>query len=177
MSSLLSRRLVKDSPEAEVFAAPSKPRPYKQPQRDLPPLQRRWPIILAFSTVGVASWGAFLAWSHNQERLHSSIVRQILENLRDSPELNAVLGDAIRPEPIWWLNGDPWINGSVHMMQGNIDVSFRIKGHRGITHPYAGSGTLYFTSIRKAKGEPFTIIRYKVIADDGTEVDIPSQSH
>lgn len=36
------------------------------------------------------------------------------------------------------------------MLQGNIDLSFRLKGHKG-------SGTLYFTSVRKAKGEPFTI--------------------
>jgi cytochrome c oxidase assembly factor 1 len=93
--------------------------------------------------------------------------------VRDNGELKDMLGDAIRPEPAWYLNGDPWINGSVittthfcsihsisfflcfqiNLPQGNVDLSFRLKGHRG-------SGTLYFTSIRKAKGEPFTPREY-----------------
>lgn len=54
-------------------------------------------------------------------------------------------------------------------MQGNVDLSFRIKGHKGREftqnvlcrvdhiHDNIAAGTLYFTSIRKAKGEPFTI--------------------
>ncbi|THU91711.1 hypothetical protein K435DRAFT_726936 [Dendrothele bispora CBS 962.96] len=39
-------------------------------------------------------------------------------------------------------------------MQRNVDVSFRIKGSKG-------AGTLYFTSIRREKGSPFTILRFK----------------
>ena len=56
------------------------------------------------------------------------------------------------------------------MLQGNVDLSFRVKGHKGqrsndvhTPHPtrltrffFSGAGTLYYTSIRKAKGEPFT---------------------
>ena len=75
--------------------------------------QRRWPILLAFATVGVSAWGLFLAWSENQERLSSSVMRQIMDTVRGSPELKELLGEAIRPEPVWWLNGDPWITGSV----------------------------------------------------------------
>ncbi|KZP29037.1 hypothetical protein FIBSPDRAFT_927140 [Athelia psychrophila] len=30
-----------------------------------------------------------------------------------------------------------------------------------------GSGTLYFTSVRKAKNEPFTILRFRVRGDEG----------
>ena len=70
------------------------------------------------------------------------------------------------------------------MLQGNVDVSFRVKGSKG-------AGTLYFTSIRKEKGQPFTvcesaetvrsgifsdrffIVRYKIICDDGTTVNLP----
>ncbi|KZP29068.1 hypothetical protein FIBSPDRAFT_947072 [Athelia psychrophila] len=55
------------------------------------------------------------------------------------------------------------------MLQGNIDLSSRLKGHRA-------SGTLYFTSVRKAKGEPFTILRFRVRGDDGTVVNIPTNS-
>jgi len=54
----------------------------------------------------------------------------------------------------------------VKMLQGNIDISFRVKGHKG-------AGTVYFTSIRKARGEPFTALRFKIIADDGTIILMP----
>ena len=40
-------------------------------------------------------------------------MRQVMSTIRDSPELNAALGDALRPEPVWWLNGDPVVNGAV----------------------------------------------------------------
>lgn len=36
------------------------------------------------------------------------------------------------------------------MLQGTVDISMRVKGSKG-------AGTLYFTSIRKEKGQPFTI--------------------
>ncbi|GBE81890.1 DUF1783-domain-containing protein [Sparassis latifolia] len=158
----------KDPPQVETFSSPSRPREYyaRPHPRDLPPLQRKWPLLLAFGAVGVGAWATFFAYAANQERLSSSVVRQLMDTVRASPELRDVLGDAIRPEPIWWLNGDPWISGAIYLMQGNVDVSFRLKGHKG-------AGTLYFTSIRKAKGEPFTVLRFKVIADDGTVVNLP----
>jgi len=53
------------------------------------------------------------------------------------------------------------------MPQGNVDLTFRAKGHKGmlvtcvhdlgVSLSVVGSGTVYFTSIRRAKGEPFTI--------------------
>ena len=52
------------------------------------------------------------------------------------------------------------------MPQGNVDLTFRVKGHKGKGSWYyekrvnsrpVDSGTVYFTSIRRAKGEPFTI--------------------
>lgn len=51
----------------------------------------------------------------NQERLSSSVVRQILQTAREDKALQVVLGDAIRFEPTWYLNGDPWISGSVRV--------------------------------------------------------------
>jgi hypothetical protein len=56
----------------------------------------------------------------------------------------------------------------VKMLQGNIDISFRVKGHKG-------AGTVYFTSIRRERGGPFTTLRFKVIADDGTVILIPCE--
>ncbi|KAG9308390.1 cytochrome oxidase complex assembly protein 1-domain-containing protein [Chiua virens] len=160
-----------EDPPIETFSAPSKPKLYytRPPHNDLPQIQKRWPFILAFAALGVSGWAAFLLVAMNQERLSSSVVRQILQTAREDKGLQAALGDAIRFEPTWYLNGDPWINGSINLPQGNVDVSFRLKGHRG-------SGTLYFTSIRKAKGQAFTPLRFKVICDDGRVVDILPQS-
>jgi len=164
----LPRPPPKDAPATETFSSPSKPGQYhKRQERDLPQIPRRWPVILVLSIAGVGSWVAFIAWSQNQEKLSSSVVRQIMATVRESREIQDLLGEAIRPEPVWWLNGDPWVSGAIYLMQGNVDLSFRVKGHKR-------AGTLYFTSIRKAKGEPFTILRFKVIADDGTVVDVPS---
>ncbi|KAI6036236.1 cytochrome oxidase complex assembly protein 1-domain-containing protein [Pisolithus microcarpus] len=135
-------------PPIETFSSPSKPR-----------------SVLALATVGITGWAAFLLFVTNQEKLASSVVKQILQTVREHDGLKDVLGDAIRPEPTWYLNGDPWISGSVNLPAGHVDLSFRLKGHRG-------SGTLYFTSIRKAKGEPFTPLRFRVISDDGKIINV-----
>ncbi|KAF9651453.1 DUF1783-domain-containing protein [Thelephora ganbajun] len=158
-----------EQPPAETFSSPSKPRQYyARPvqKRELPVVERRWPTLVILGTFGVAAWVAFIKYANNQERLTSSVTQQILQNLRDSPEVNELLGDAIRPEPVWYLNGDPWVDGVISMPQGNVDLTFRVKGHKG-------SGTAYFTSIRRAKGEPFTILRFRIIKDDGQIVNIP----
>lgn len=127
-----------EQPPAETFSSPSKPRQYyarPAPKRELPSIevlnsafanlirpqvddsfilwQRRWPALVILGTLGVAAWVAFIKYANNQERLTSSITQQILQNLRDSPEVNELLGDAIRPEPVWYLNGDPWVDGVV----------------------------------------------------------------
>ncbi|KAH9952063.1 cytochrome oxidase complex assembly protein 1-domain-containing protein, partial [Amylocystis lapponica] len=146
----LPRPPPKDQPAPETFALPSKPRQYyTRPQRDLPQTKSKWPLAIVLGTLGIGSWAAFIAYAANQEKLSSSVVRQLMETIRTSSELRPVLGEAIRFEPVWWLNGDPWISGAIYLMQGNVDLSFRLKGH-------LQSGTLYFTSIRKAKGEQFT---------------------
>ncbi|KAI6005604.1 cytochrome oxidase complex assembly protein 1-domain-containing protein [Pisolithus albus] len=155
-------------PPIETFSSPSKPRLYyaRPPTKsDLPEIKKRWPLVLALATVGVTGWAAFLLFVTNQEKLASSVVKQILQTVREHDGLKDVLGDAIRPEPTWYLNGDPWISGSVNLPAGHVDLSFRLKGHRG-------SGTLYFTSIRKGKGEPFTPLRFRVISDDGRIINV-----
>jgi cytochrome c oxidase assembly factor 1 len=63
--------------------------------------------------VGLVGWAAFLVVVANQEKLSSSVVRQIMRTVKDSEELKEMLGESIRPQPEWWLNGDPWIDGSV----------------------------------------------------------------
>jgi len=153
----------------ETFSAPSKPRMYyaRPPpsKMELPRLKNRWPVALALSVVGISAWAAFFYIAANQERVASSITQQLLATVRDSPDVGALLGDVVRPEPVWWLNGAPWVSGAINLPAGNVDLSFRIKGHKG-------AGTVYFTSIRKAKGEAFQPLRFRLITDDGHTVDI-----
>lgn len=52
----------------------------------------------------------------NQEMISSSVVRQIMRCVREDPQLREKLGEAIRPQPEWWLNGDPKINGRVRIL-------------------------------------------------------------
>ena len=75
--------------------------------------QRTWPVLLALGTAGVGVWAAFLTYVANQERLSSSVMRRVVSTIRQSPEVQDLLGEAIRPEPAWYLNGDPWVTGSV----------------------------------------------------------------
>ena len=79
-------------------------------------MQKKWPILLALTVLGTSSWAAFYAYAANQERLSSSVYKQILKTIKEHPELQAAIGDAIRPEPTWWLNGDPWISGGVRLV-------------------------------------------------------------
>lgn len=53
----------------------------------------------------------------NQERLSSSVMQQIMTTIRENAELRDVIGEAVRPEPVWWMNGDPWVNGAVRPRQ------------------------------------------------------------
>ncbi|KAF9473867.1 DUF1783-domain-containing protein [Pholiota conissans] len=155
-------------PVIETFSAPSRPRPYyakHPPFRALPKTKSSWPIAIAGVVIGVAGWAAFMTFATNQEKLSSSVFRSIMRALKADEQLKEALGEAIRPQPEWYLNGDPHVKGHISQLQGNIDVSFRIRGSKG-------SGTLYFTSIRKEKGQPFTVLRFRVICDDGTIVNI-----
>lgn len=82
--------------------------------------------MLGFGVIGIAAWGGFLTYVTNQERLASSVVRQVLVNLRESGEVQTVLGEAIRPEPAWYLNGDPWIHGGVRTIDSHLEPSFQV---------------------------------------------------
>jgi len=49
----------------------------------------------------------------NREMITSSVVRQVMRSVREDTNLREALGEVIRPQPEWWLNGDPKINGRV----------------------------------------------------------------
>jgi len=121
----------------------------------------------------------------NQEKLSSSVFRSIVRALRADSQLKDILGDAIRPQPEWYLNGDPLVNGYVSWFSLSWNFSFLnimpldwaaagehrcelpsqgFKRYVSVlisSHPvsdlFVDSGTVYFTSIRKEKGVPFQV--------------------
>ncbi|KAG9090254.1 hypothetical protein FS749_000701 [Ceratobasidium sp. UAMH 11750] len=153
-------------PKPVTFDAPSKPRVvHERPQpKELPVIRSRAPALIALGILGVSAWAGFIIYATNQERLASSVTRQVLAQLRASPEVEAILGRGVGAEPTRWMLGQPYVDGAVNLLQGKVDISLRVKGSNG-------AGTVYFTSIRKEKGQPFTILRYKLICDNGVVLD------
>jgi cytochrome c oxidase assembly factor 1 len=111
--------------------------------------QSKTPLFIGFGVLGLSAWGAFLLYAMNQERLSSSVVQQLISRLKIDPRVGSILGQSIRFEPQWWALGDPYISGAVrelpsaadsfpcltpdkvNLLQGNVDVSFRIQGSEG----------------------------------------------
>ena len=63
--------------------------------------------------VGGSAWAAFIIHVRNDEKLSSSVFRSIVRTVKADPQLREVLGEVIRPQPEWWLNGDPYVSGHV----------------------------------------------------------------
>ncbi|GFZ42646.1 hypothetical protein JCM24511_00363 [Saitozyma sp. JCM 24511] len=148
--------------EEEDFAGPSRPRMYydRPGERDLPKLNSRAPLYILIGAIGLSIGGAFILYATNAERLASSVLRQVQFQLRNSKEVMQVLGENVKMAPEWWTFGQPWTSGTINMMQGRVDLKFRIQGSRG-------AGTVYFTSIRPQQEGAWRIVRYKLIADSG----------
>jgi len=122
-------------PRTEIYSEPARLQPYyikHPPFRDLPkqkvskriwvscfrdqrinPSQKIWPYLIAAAVFGLGGWAVFMTYITNQEMITSSVVRQVMRSVREDTKLREALGEAIRPQPEWWLNGDPKINGRV----------------------------------------------------------------
>jgi cytochrome c oxidase assembly factor 1 len=83
----------------------------------------RLPVLLAVGAAGVGAWFAFYAYATNAERISNSVTVRVLKTARASADLRAVLGEAVRPAPLWWLNGDPYISGAVRTFSLWIHLS------------------------------------------------------
>ncbi|KAG8998856.1 hypothetical protein FRB95_014522 [Tulasnella sp. JGI-2019a] len=162
---------VKPSEEPKTFESPSRPRPiYQRPKfatRELPVITTRWPLFVTIGAGVVSLWAGFLLYTTNQERLATSVIRQCILKLKRTQNLELIesLGQPIVLEPVWWMLNEPWVTGQINMPRGHIDVSIRITGSKG-------AGTLYFTSVRREKGAPFSTLRFKVITDDGKTIHL-----
>lgn len=122
-------------PCTETYSEPARLQPYyvkHPPFRDLPkqkvikriwvsprhdqrinPSQKIWPYLVVAAVLGLGGWAAFITYVTNQEMITSSVVRQVMRSVREDKDLREALGEVIRPQPEWWLNGDPKINGRV----------------------------------------------------------------
>ena len=135
----------------ETFSETSRPRPYyanHPPLRELPrpkvlsPLcltcfiliyliccydKPRWPYVIATLIIGGSAWAAFILHVKNKEKLASSVFRSILRAVKADPQLREVLGEVIRPQPEWWLNGDPYVSGHVSIHFPFVLRKFKVQ--------------------------------------------------
>lgn len=123
------------------------------------------PTTMAYMvvTVGMAlgSWAVFSMYATNTEKLSSSILKSVISQVKASPLVVDLLDthEPIVLKPELWLANKPHIQGSVNMMQGRIDLAFKIHPRNNHTN----TATVYFTSIRPHKHAPFHILRFLVI--------------
>jgi cytochrome c oxidase assembly factor 1 len=108
------------------------------PNRSLPPLKRShtwlktlpaFIIVIALSSLAI----------FNYQKSSSSTVNSILYALRTNATAREVLGDEI-----YFASKVPWIRGELNPLQGRIDISFWVKGRRGM-------GKVKFVSMRKKR--------------------------
>lgn len=132
-------------------------------RRELPPVPNTFPLLAFAATAAVGSWGAFTVYATNKEKLSSSIFKSILAQVKSSPSVHSLLSSTPVLKRQLWLGGVPHVKGAVNMMQGRVDLSFKIT-----TDKEEDEATVYFTSIRAHKHAPFDIIRFLVVSDKGS---------
>ena len=118
--------------------------------------QNNKPYYIAGGTTIVVMWYVLSSYLNNKERLGSSVLRTVSHRVKDAPEVHALLGQPVQLKRSAF--GDPWIEGIINPVKGKVDMSFQVQGPQG-------AATVYFTSVRKAKGEPFEVLRFLVVPD------------
>lgn len=131
---------------------------YRVANRPLPSLaslssNRRWlttiPIFLAIVTA--SALGIF-----NYQKVSSPIVAATLYSLRTNPKVREELGDEVYFAGQW-----AWIWGQINLVQGRVDISFRVKGTKA-------KGTCRFRARRTgSRAEMFKTQEWSLALDDG----------
>lgn len=138
-------------------------RPFARHKPDLPqPKSYKTPafLLILFSLI---TWSAFTAHATNRERLSSAVLKNVVDKIRESEQVRAEMGDDVNLKRETILAGDPWIRGSVNMMQGRVDMSFKLKGSKD-------TGTVYFSSIRRDAQTPYETLRFLIVLDSNKKV-------
>lgn len=125
------------SPSSVTGGAPSPPpppsRPYARTRPALPVVRSFYrPAILLSLALTLGTWSAFTLHATNKERLSSSVVKNIVDHIRQDRDIERLMGDNVQLERSTYLLGDPWIRGNINMMQGRVDIKFRLKGQKGV---------------------------------------------
>lgn len=114
----------------------------RRSDRALPPIQTsiftsKWIRTLPlFAVIMAGSCAAIF----NYQKQSSSVVNSTLYALRTNPRVREVLGDEV-----YFASQIPWIAGEMNQMQGRIDISFWVKGTKGV------KGKMRFKSVRKTR--------------------------
>ncbi|KAI3628142.1 COA1 [Malassezia furfur] len=120
------------------------------------PIPKLPPYYIAGGATIVVMWYVLSSYLNNKERLGSSVLRTVSHRVKDAPEVHALVGQPVQLKRSAF--GDPWIEGIINPVKGKVDMSFQVQGPQG-------AATVYFTSVRKAKGEPFEVLRFLVVPD------------
>ncbi|WFD29182.1 cytochrome oxidase assembly protein 1 [Malassezia sp. CBS 17886] len=118
--------------------------------------ENRKPYYIAGGVSLVLFWYGFSTYLKNKERLGSSVLRMVTFHIKESPEVHELVGTPVILKR--GITGDPWIEGIVSPVKGKVDMSFQVEGPAGVA-------TVYFTSIRKEKTDPFEVLRFLVVPD------------
>jgi cytochrome c oxidase assembly factor 1 len=138
-------------------------RPFARHRPDLPqPKSYKTPAILLI-LFSLITWSAFTAHATNRERLSSAVLKNVVDKIRESEKVREAMGEDVNMKRETILAGDPWVRGSVNMMQGRVDMSFKLKGSRD-------TGTVYFSSIRRDAQTPYETLRFLIVLDSNKQV-------
>ncbi|SPO19933.1 uncharacterized protein UTRI_00323_B [Ustilago trichophora] len=145
-------------------------RPTQVRTKPLPQVPNTLPYLVIFITLALTSWAGFTVYATNKEKLSSSILKSVVSQVKNSPEVRTLLSPpsissdgqnqvvpVLKREA--WLGGMCRVKGSVNMMQGRVDLSFKIQSPIDEDQ----IATVYFTSIRAHKHAPFEILRFLVV--------------
>lgn len=96
----------------------------------------------------------------NYEKTNSPIINSVLYCLRRSEIAKNNLGTNIS-----FASSYPWIWGPLNTVQGNIDVTFDVKGDHN-------SGTMKLKATRTSKLVPFDILHWTLEVKNGPTIDL-----
>ncbi|KAK9447223.1 cytochrome oxidase complex assembly protein 1-domain-containing protein [Limtongia smithiae] len=128
---------------------------------DLPDVQAHHPRLALYYTIFLTIIAGLSIGFFNYERQQSPIVSSTMYSVRRSPTAKGVLGDGIK-----FRDPFPWISGSLDILHGKVDMTYIVTGSKGVP------AKLHFSSIRRGRGMMFELIKWELILEDGTAIDL-----